>query len=201
MNDHHSLRNTEPGLQGRSALFASSPTKALASCLSLLLLGGFCLDTQWSDAAKARKLQKYFQKHGRIYVVVDASAEGVRVPKGLKGDPALSLVLNVRMPQPVHIQDDALESEFSFSGTVFPCHLPMRNIWAAYVPEQGIDAGILWEDDVPESVRTVVSAARKLHEDDTLSDRKEGHQDGTVPEGALGAPLKERHVRHLRIVK
>jgi len=159
------------------------------------------LDSQWSDAAKARKLQKYFQKHGRIYVVVDASAKGVRVPKSLKGDPALSLVLNVRMPQPVHIQDDALESEFSFSGAVFPCHLPMRNIWAAYVPEQGIDAGILWEDDVPESVRTVVSAARKLHEDDASNDRKEEHQDGTDPVDTPEAPSKERHVRHLRIVK
>jgi len=147
------------------------------------------LDTSWSDAAKAKKLRSFFQKHGRIYVVVDASAEDVRVPESLKGDPALSLVLNVRMPQSIHIHDNALESELSFSGRVFPCHVPIRNIWAAYVPEQGIDAGVLWEDDIPESVRTVVSAARKLQDMDVEGGRGEK------------AVSVERQVRHLRVVK
>jgi len=155
------------------------------------------LGTNSADAAKARKLRAFFQKHGRIFIVVDATAEAVRVPQYLKSDPALRLVLSVRMPQPISFHDDALKSELSFSGKVFPCRIPMRYIWASYVPEQGMDAGILWEADMPDSIRAVVSAARKLHEV-TQQDEEVG---SSAAGGDAETPPVKRQIRHLRVVK
>lgn len=153
----------------------------------------------FSDMAKAKKLREYFARHGRIYIVVDATAEDVCVPEHLKGDPALRLVLNARMPQPIHIREDALESDFSYGGRVFPTRIPMRAIWAAYVPERNMDGGILWESDVPESIRSVVKAVRKLQAE---QDRAQAAPAETGQGGTKAAPkAKGRRVQHLRVVK
>lgn len=161
------------------------------------------MDASWSDAAKAKKLHRFFQKHGRIYIVVNAGGKGVRVPDDMMGDSALRLVLNVRMPQSIAFHDDALESELSFSGKVFPCHIPMHCIWASYVPEQGLDSGILWENDVPDNVRAVVSAVRKLQETDEQIAENTGDTAplGSERETKAGVQPAEKRVRHLRVVK
>jgi len=159
------------------------------------------LDVSWADAAKARKLRHFFQKHGRVYIVVDADSDDVRVPESIKGDPALRLVLNVRMPQSVHILDHALESDFSFSGKVFPCHIPMRRIWAAYVPEQAPGAGILWENDMPAAVRTVVSAVRTLEKNGSHVAGHKGVSDQAGGSCVSSAKSPSGKRRHLRVVK
>jgi len=161
------------------------------------------LNARWSDAAKAKKLRSFFQKHGRIYIVVDASGKEVRVPEDFKGDPALQIVLNVRMPQSITFHDNALESELSFSGRVFPCHIPMHCIWAAYVPEHGLDAGILWENDVPDTVKTVVSTVRKLQEVDQqpVEDAEGKAISGSERVENTGIQPAEKRGRHLRVVK
>lgn len=153
------------------------------------------MSISFSDAAKAKQLREYFARHGRIYIVVDATGDDVRVPEQFRGDPALRLVLNVRMPQPIFIRDDALESEFSFSGRPFPCRIPMHAIWAAYLPNGDLNAGIVWDDDVPEVIRSVVQAVR-------------AHPGvrGEEPEaagsaGEEGPPKVKRQVRHLKVIK
>ena len=149
------------------------------------------------NAAKAKKLNAFFQQHGRIYVVVDATSDEVIVPNFLKGDPALRLVLNMRMPQPIHIRDDALESDFSFSGQVYTCRIPMDRIWAAYLPEGDMESGIVWEEDVPETIRAVVNAVRSLKEGDATADAGDAEEAPVEPEEKPA----ERKVRHLRVVK
>lgn len=156
------------------------------------------MSNSFSDMAKAKKLREYFAQHGRIYIVVDASAKDVRVPEHLKGDPALRLVLNVRMPQPIYFRENALESDFSFGGQIFPTRIPMHAIWAAYVPEQSIDNGILWENDVPDGIRSVVKAVRNLQ------GKKEAEEaaSAAAPESEKKAPVaKGRRVQHLRVIK
>jgi len=161
------------------------------------------MSLSFANAAKAKKLNEFFQKHGRIYIVVDATSDEVVVPGFLKGDPALRLVLNLRMPQPIHIREDALESDFSFSGQVYTCRIPMGRVWAAYLPEGDMEHGIVWEEDVPETIRAVVNAVRGLQEE------KGGEEQpvAQVDEAAEAAPPAEeekpaeRKVRHLRVVK
>lgn len=169
------------------------------------------MSIEFAGAAKARELREYFSRHGRIYIVVNSTAEDVQVPDHLGGDPALRLVLNVRMPQHIRIDDDCLESDFTFSGTPYHCVIPMHAIWAAYIPEQQLENGILWEDDVPETIRAVVNAVRNLR-DDGAPDSDE-LKDAMAEQGAPQAPsLKEgkgddssapqgRRVGHLRVVK
>ena len=167
------------------------------------------MSLSFANAAKAKKLNEFFQKHARIYVVVDATSDEVIVPNFLKGDPALRLVLNLRMPQPIHIRDDALESDFSFSGQVYTCRIPMDRIWATYLPEGDMEHGIVWEEDVPETIRAVVNAVRNLQEDEPkdgspkeIAEAEEqpvaAEQDSDQPES--DKPV-ERKVRHLRVVK
>ena len=167
------------------------------------------MSLSFANAAKARKLNEFFQKHARIYVVVDATSDEVVVPNFLKGDPALRLVLNLRMPQPIHIRDDALESDFSFSGQVYTCRIPMDRIWAAYLPEGDMEHGIVWEEDVPETIRAVVNAVRNLQEDAPTDAAEEESVVEEQPVAAVqesdeaesGEKPAERKVRHLRVVK
>jgi len=161
---------------------------------------------QFADLAKAKQLRDFFQQHGRIYVVVDATSDAVDVPDFLSGDPALRLALNVRMPQAIYINDDALTSNFSFSGQSHPCRIPMAYIWAAYQPDGDIEQGLIWEDSVPETIRVVVNAARALPEvppdapADVETDIKtEASAEATDSDATTQE--KSRPVRHLRVVK
>lgn len=134
------------------------------------------MSLSFSDAAKAKKLREYFNRHGRIYIVVDATQDDVLVPESLSGDPALRLVLNVRMPQMIHIHDDRIDSNFSFSGQTFSCKIPMHTIWAAYLPEGELEQGIIWDDSVPEMIKAIVQAVRSNMSDDgvqALHDKKD----------------------------
>ena len=118
------------------------------------------MSLSFSDAAKAKTLREYFSRHGRIYIVVDATSDDVLLPDNLKGDPALRLVLNSRMPQAIMIRDDRLDSDFSFSGIVHSCRIPMHTIWAAHLPDGDLKQGIIWDEDVPELITAIVKAVR-----------------------------------------
>jgi len=158
------------------------------------------MTVEFAGVAKARQLREYFARHGRIYIVVNATDDDVIVPERLHGDPALRLVLNVRMPQAIIIRDDTLESDFSFSGSLFHCCIPMHAIWATYIPEQKIENGILWEDDVPETIRAVVKAVRGMREDNSKSLTKNLPDTNTSePENHQGQ--RGRQVGHLRVIK
>ncbi len=159
---------------------------------------------RFSDAAKAKQIRAFFQRHGRIYIVVDATGDDVDVPERFRGDPALRLVLNVRMPQPIHIRSDAVESELSFGGVPYPCRIPMRRIWAMYVPGREQETGVVWEQDVPEIIRAVAQAARASAAEDAQA------QEPAPDAEARGAPepsepsepsTPRRRARHLRVVK
>jgi len=137
------------------------------------------MSLSFSDAVKAKQLREYFNLHSRIYIVVDATQNEVIVPESLHGDPALRLVLNVRMPQQIKIEDDRLDSDFSFSGQIFSCRIPMHTIWAAYLPEGELEQGIIWDDSVPEMIKAIVQAVRSNISDEgtdgdvqTLMDNK-----------------------------
>lgn len=156
------------------------------------------MSLSFPDAAKARKLREFFTRHGRIYIVVDATDAAVHVPEHLKGDPALRLVLNQRMPQPIYIRDDALDSELSFGGQVYACHIPMKSIWAAYLPEGDMEHGLVWDDAVPEMIRSVVKAVRGMQSGEAGAPA-EGAEEEAVDSDS--AQPKGRKVRHLRVIK
>ncbi|MDX8391877.1 MAG: ClpXP protease specificity-enhancing factor SspB [Mariprofundaceae bacterium] len=167
------------------------------------------MSIEFAGASKARELRRYFSRHGRIYIVVDATGDDVQIPDHLHGDPALRLVLNVRMPQQILIGDETLESDLTFSEISYHCVIPIHAIWAAYVPEHRLENGILWDDDVPETIRTVVKAVRSMRDDVEISarplsvslipeaktppDRKIDIQDET--------PASGKKSSHLRVVK
>ncbi|TLS77617.1 hypothetical protein FE236_03165 [Mariprofundus erugo] len=168
------------------------------------------MSLSFSDAVKAKQLREYFNRYGRIYIVVDATRDEVVLPDNLKGDPALRLVLNMRMPQQIHIRDDRLDSDFSFSGRIFSCRIPMHTIWAAYQPEGELEQGIIWDESVPEVIRTIVDALQENMPDeeggDTGSVAAEHGSSAsmTVIEGGntpTGETPKERKTSHLRVVK
>jgi len=179
------------------------------------------MSISFSDAAKAKTLREYFFRHGRIYIVVDATSDDVSLPESLKGDPALRLVLNSRMPQPILIRDDRLESDFSFSGTVYACRIPMHTIWATYLPDGDLEQGIIWDEDVPELIRAIVKAVRSNMPDADETKDTAQEDSGRVPadgdkqdsvaagvsviDGGAAADRKtgrpDRKTGHLRVVK
>jgi len=158
------------------------------------------MSLSFSDAAKAKKLREFFAKHSRIYIVVNATGDDVQVPEHFRGDPALRLVLNNRMPQPIYIRDDAVDSDFSFSGQVYSCHIPMHTIWAAYLPDGDLEQGIVWDDDVPEMIRSIVQAVRGMQNQETEESEAAEKGAETPPEDE-NKPLEGRRVGHLRVIK
>jgi len=148
----------------------------------------------FEDALKAKRLREFFHEKGRIYVVIDASRDEVDVPDFLKGDPALRLVLNARMPQPIYIRDSFLESNFTFSGTAHHCVVPMNCIWAAYQPDLSMDSGLIWNDAIPETVQAMMAM---------IDDLEEGEQIVEEPkeEKPQVESVKGRKVGHLRVIK
>jgi len=159
------------------------------------------MSLSFSDAAKAKKLREFFAKHSRIYIVVNATGDDVQVPEHFRGDPALRLVLNSRMPQPIYIRDDAVDSDFSFSGQVYSCHIPMHTIWAAYLPDGDLEQGIVWDDDVPEMVRSIVQAVRGMQDLDTTEAGEASDVNAAKPSGEENKPEEGRRVGHLRVIK
>jgi len=172
------------------------------------------MSIEFAGAAKARELRTYFSRHGRVYVVVNATSDDVQVPEHLHGDPALRLVLNVRMPQQIMIGDEALESDLTFSGTSFHCVIPMHAIWAVYEPEQQLENGIVWEEDVPETIRSMVKAVRSIRDGVEISGEHYKPEAPLVAENSVhkqtpdinqtkqaDAPAAGRKVGHLRVVK
>jgi len=150
-------------------------------------------------AAKSRRLKEYYARHGRIFIVVDATREDVIVPEHLSGDPALKLVLNVRMPQAICFHSNYLESNFSFSGQSRACHIPISAIWAAYLPDGEVDGGILWEQDMPVSVQAAFTAARKM--DGEARPDQPAPSSGQEESAASSEPLQRQGRSHLRVVK
>ncbi len=190
----------------------------------IVLMGEiFEMTLSFSDAAKAKQLREYFNRHSRIYIVVDATRDEVIVPESLHGDPALRLVLNVRMPQMIKISDDRLDSDFSFSGQIFACQIPMHTIWAAYLPEGNLEQGIIWDDCVPEMIKAIVQTVRSNMSDEGIQELKDKQHatqaesaasvesktavssSMTMIEGGGGTPKtdagKTRKTSHLRVVK
>ncbi|MDX8383640.1 MAG: ClpXP protease specificity-enhancing factor SspB [Ghiorsea sp.] len=156
----------------------------------------------FSDALKAKKIRAFFAEHGRVYIVVDATSDDVMVPDFLKGDPALRLVLNNRMPQQIHIRDSFIESNFSFSGEPYACVIPMACIWSTYLPGGDMSTGLVWEEDVPEVVQTVMDAVRELKDEPALTVVSEETDDKPSQELADSSPSSEgRKVGHLRVIK
>ncbi|MDQ6978962.1 MAG: ClpXP protease specificity-enhancing factor SspB [Mariprofundaceae bacterium] len=123
-------------------------------------------EINFARATKVRKLRRYFEQQGRIYIVVDATRQDVILPEHLKGDPAVNLVLNMRMPQRIEIGDDAVRSRFSFGGQSTDCEIPLDAIWASYVPGTNMEDGIVWKESVPEVVRTVMDMLEAQHDED-----------------------------------
>jgi len=171
------------------------------------------MSIDFSQKAKAKQLNDFFQSAGRIYIVVDASADAVNVPDFLKGDPALRLALNVRMRQPIYIRDDGVSSVFSFSGQPHDCFIPLQYIWAAYEPDGDLESGLVWESDVPEIVRSAFLAqtgatpiAEGIEGEDSiesidLDDEAKQMEHHEVKSAEHDAQTRPSKVPHLRIVK
>ncbi|MDX8388139.1 MAG: ClpXP protease specificity-enhancing factor SspB [Ghiorsea sp.] len=152
----------------------------------------------FEDALKAKKLRAYFNEHGRIYIIVDATSDDVMVPDFLKGDPALPLVLNARMPQPIYIRDSFLESNFTFSGVSHHCVIPMNRIWASYLPESDMSSGMVWDEAVPEVVKVMMDDAQSPEQVDVNKKDNEANQQPVQAKVSAG-PGKQ--VGHLRVIK
>ncbi|MBF0281576.1 MAG: hypothetical protein HQM07_03300 [Zetaproteobacteria bacterium] len=119
--------------------------------------------------AKAKQLNAFLQEQVRIYIMVDATLEGVEVPQFLLGDPALRLVLNLRMPQTITINSKGVESNLSFSGRVHQCVIPLDAIWAACDRDGDIQSGMFWEESIPAAMREALQVVAGLSNEQIIA--------------------------------
>jgi len=164
------------------------------------------MSIDFSQKAKAKQLNDYFQSSGRIYIVIDGTADAVDVPDYLKGDPALRLALNVRMRQPIYIRDEGVSSVLSFSGQAHDCFVPLQYIWAAYEPDGDLESGLIWEDAVPEVVRAALLSQSNVQpvtatETVVLDNEANEISSPDVASQKDDGQTRPSKVPHLRIVK
>lgn len=100
---------------------------------------------------KPEVIRFLLETEGRVMLCVDATLEGVDVPRRFQRDRELRLVLNVRMPQPIYVQPDHIESELRFGGVPHHCIVPLTAVWGAYNPDTG--HGVFWPDSMPDIIR------------------------------------------------
>lgn len=139
--------------------------------------------------AKAKQLQAFLQEQVRIYIMVDATRDDVDVPEFLQGDPALRLVLNLRMPQIITIDYASIRSDLSFSGQVHACTIPLDAVWAACDKNGDMTAGLFWEESVPSLMR---EAMRVLSDVDLADSTIEHSVDDIVARISLASESDSR---------
>ena len=107
--------------------------------------------TQTTHPDKAEVIRLLLETEGRVMVCLDAAYEGVDVPSRFAGDRGLMLVLNRKMPQPIEVGAEAVESELRFGGVPHYCVIPYGAIWSVFNPDT--NHGMLWPESMPDSVR------------------------------------------------
>ncbi|MBF0421716.1 MAG: hypothetical protein HQL73_01850 [Magnetococcales bacterium] len=100
---------------------------------------------------KAQVVRRLLQHEGRVMLCLDATCQGVEVPRRFSSDPGLMLVINVNMPQPIEIGPAAIESELRFGGMPHYCIIPYHALWSAFNPDSG--HGVLWQESIPHIIR------------------------------------------------
>ncbi|MBF0123913.1 MAG: hypothetical protein HQL60_01095 [Magnetococcales bacterium] len=99
---------------------------------------------------KADVVRILLDQEGRVMLCLDATCPGVSVPRRFASDHGLRLILNIQMPQPIHIGANAIESELRFGGIPHYCVIPYKALWGAYNPDTS--HGVLWQDSMPEDI-------------------------------------------------
>lgn len=110
------------------------------------------MDTMNSEPTqeKAEVVRLLLLNEGRVMLCLDATREGVEVPRRFSTDPGLMLVINADMPQAIEIGPEAIESELRFGGVPHYCIIPFNALWSAFNPDSG--HGVLWRKSLPESI-------------------------------------------------
>ncbi|MBF0444937.1 MAG: hypothetical protein HQL68_05060 [Magnetococcales bacterium] len=99
---------------------------------------------------KGEVIQLLLETEGRIMLCIDATYHGVEVPSRFKNDTSLMLILNSKMPHPIHIGKTSVQSELRFGGIPHYCLIPYDAIWSAFNPDT--NHGMMWQDSIPDDV-------------------------------------------------
>ncbi|MEO5377868.1 MAG: ClpXP protease specificity-enhancing factor SspB [Magnetococcus sp. DMHC-6] len=104
-----------------------------------------------TQPSKGEVIRLLLEQEGRVMLHLDATRQGVVVPRRFNRDIGLRLVLNKQMPQPIDIGSSAIKSELRFGGIPHYCILPFLAIWGAVNPDTG--HGMFWPESMPLSIR------------------------------------------------
>ncbi|MCS6961113.1 MAG: hypothetical protein NZT61_01235 [Deltaproteobacteria bacterium] len=69
-----------------------------------------------------------------IYVFIDPTVEGVKLPEHVSGCPYVTLKLSRLFQSPMFIREDHIEAILKFNGQYFNCILPANSIIGAVTP-------------------------------------------------------------------
>ncbi|MBF0159312.1 MAG: hypothetical protein HQL58_07280 [Magnetococcales bacterium] len=141
---------------------------------------------------KADVVRILLNQEGRVMLCLDATCSGVAVPRRFASDQGLRLILNIQMPQPIHIGANAIESELRFGGIPHYCIIPYQALWGAYNPDTG--HGMLWRDSMPEEVLRQHPATDESisWQDDLVPKPLTPKQPGAATESATVSPRPRR---------
>jgi|GEM_PF-3522255 len=135
---------------------------------------------------RKRKLREFEKMIDDEYVMVnlDARAEGVIVPEGLKENAALALKLSRLFQGKMTSDDFGINVYLRFSGEYFQCVLPWDSIWSIHGSS---GQNVIWNEDVPSEIM-IQLAKEKVRE---FARRLVGKRTKTpTPEPAISTETK-----------
>lgn len=159
--------------------------------------------TELSHPDKAEVVRLLLETEGRVMLCLDATREGVDVPRRFATDPGLMLVLNSKMPQDIEIGMDGIASELRFGGIPHFCIIPYAALWSAFNPDT--NHGMLWPESMPASIRRSHGIDQSgTGEEDHIAAGSPPPQlrviEGGAPKNSLTPPTKGRKP-NLRLVE
>ena len=130
-------------------------------------------DDERPDLPPKRELVEELLGAGPVLIHIDARKPSARVPASFKDDPKLVLRVGYGLRPAIidlSVDDEALSGTLTFGGVPHRCTLPWDAVYAA-VSE--IDhKGMVWPDDVPESVAASLLAIEGESERNRQTDER-----------------------------
>lgn len=89
-----------------------------------------------------------FLSQGKSVVCINSKVDGVKLPKHLMDQIQVKLALSLKFPNPIHFNDNGIETKLKFAGRQQKVYLPYTSIYAVSDP-QDLENSVLWEEDTP----------------------------------------------------
>jgi hypothetical protein len=92
-----------------------------------------------------------FLSQGKSVLCIDSKVDGVKLPKHLMDKEQVNLALSLKFPNPIHFNEEGIETKLKFAGRQQQVFLPYNSIFGISIAND-ITNNFVWQEDTPPTV-------------------------------------------------